>query len=134
MGVTIQWQKESQFKVISSGGASFLVDAQNRQAPCPTEVLLGALGSCCATDVVMHFMERGVALHNLSNRVTYTLTEEEPRLYKSAHLHFSVAAEAVTVSEIEAAAGEALEKYCHVCLMLQPKIQITCSAEVIPLP
>ncbi|KOY19360.1 osmotically inducible protein OsmC, partial [Vibrio parahaemolyticus] len=28
------------------------------------------------------------------------------------------------------AAQEAVEKHCHVCLMLSPTIDITCSAEV----
>lgn len=98
--------------------------------PCPTEVLLSALGSCSATDVVLLLQEQGFEVKSLENTVTFALTESEPRLYKSANLHFIVSGVSFQESDILRAAQEAVEKHCHVCLMLSSTIDITYSAEV----
>ncbi|MEZ9291973.1 OsmC family protein [Vibrio lentus] len=131
MSLNVKWGGECQFKVTTEGGFNFDIDATSNQAPCPTEVLLSALGACSATDVVFILQEKGFEISGLENNVTHTLTDEEPRLYKSANLHFSVQSRGISESDILTAAQEAVLKHCHVCLMLQPKIDITCSAEVI---
>ncbi len=100
------------------------------KAPCPTEILLSALGSCSATDVVLLLQDQGFEVKGLENTVTFALTESEPRLYKSANLHFTVNGSGFKESDILRAGQEAVEKHCHVCLMLNPTIDITCSAEV----
>ncbi|GKW48686.1 OsmC family protein [Halomonas sp. NCCP-2165] len=130
MSVDIKWDGDCRFKVLSEGGFTFNVDAASEKAPCPTEVLLSALGSCSATDVVLLLREQGFEVKGLENMVTFTLTESEPRLYKSANLHFTVHGCGFQESDILQAAQEAVEKHCHVCLMLSPSIDITCSAEV----
>ncbi len=91
---------DCRFKVSAEDGFTFNVDATTEKASCPTEILLSALGSCSATDVVLLLQDQGVEVKGLENTVTFALTESEPRLYK-----------------------------CHVCL-LSPTIDITCSAEV----
>ncbi len=131
MSINIDWQGDCQFKVTTTGGFTIEVDAENAQAPCPTELLLSALGSCSATDVALYFQDKGISLESLNNQVTYTLTDSEPRLYKSANLHFTVKGQGITASEVELAARNAITKYCHVCLMLQPAIRIMHSVEVI---
>ena len=131
MSINVDWQGDCQFKVTTSGGFTVEVDAENTQAPCPTELLLSALGSCSATDVALYFQDKGVNLESLNNQVTYTLTDSEPRLYESANLHFTVKGQGITASDVELAARNAITQYCHVCLMLQPAIRITHSVEVI---
>jgi len=46
----IVWQGKCQFEVNSEDDFTFTVDADSKIAPCPTEVLLSALGTCSATD------------------------------------------------------------------------------------
>ncbi|WP_039989336.1 OsmC family protein [Vibrio owensii] len=130
MSINVKWDGDCRFNVLTEDGFTFNVDATSKKAPCPTEVLLSALGSCSATDVVLLLQEQGLEVKSLENTVTFTLTESEPRLYKSANLHFMVSGSGVQESDILRAAHEAVEKHCHVCLMLSPKINITCSAEV----
>ncbi|WP_141106690.1 OsmC family protein, partial [Vibrio parahaemolyticus] len=81
-------------------------------------------------DVVLLLQDQGFEVQGLENTVTFALTESEPRLYKSANLHFTVNGSGFKESDILRAAQEAVEKHCHVCLMLSPTIDITCSAEV----
>ncbi|HCE3315003.1 OsmC family protein [Vibrio parahaemolyticus] len=134
MSINIKWDGDCRFKVSTEGGFTFNVDATSEKAPCPTEVLLSALGSCSATDVVLLLQDQGFEVQGLENTVTFALTESEPRLYKSANLHFTVNGSGFKESDIlravQEAVQEAVEKHCHVCLMLSPTIDITCSAEV----
>ena len=132
MSINVDWQKDCQFKVTTSNGFSIIIDAENEVAPCPTEVLLSALGSCSATDVMLYFKDKQAQLESLNNHLTYTLTQTEPRLYQSVNLHFTAKGEGITVAELERAAELAINQYCHVCLMLKPAIEITFSVEVLP--
>ncbi|SFJ14972.1 putative redox protein [Pseudomonas guineae] len=131
MSINVTWQGDCRFNVVTDEGFEFSIDSDSKSAPCPTEILLSALGSCSATDVALCFKGNDIDLEILTNRVTYELTENEPRLYKSVNLHFSVKGIGATEVVLKAAIEDALNKYCHVCLMLQPKIGITYTAEVI---
>ncbi|MFD1009519.1 MULTISPECIES: OsmC family protein [Oceanisphaera] len=130
MSINIKWDGDCHFSVLTESGFTFNVDATSKKAPCPTEVLLSALGSCSATDVVLLLQEQSFEVKGLENTVTFALTESEPHLYKSANLHFTVHGCGFQESDILRAAQEAVEKHCHVCLMLSPTIDITYSAEV----
>ncbi|RVU32732.1 OsmC family protein [Neptunomonas marina] len=130
MSIKVKWDGDCRFKVSTQGGFTFDIDATSNQALCPTEVLLSALGSCSATDVVLILQERGFEVKSLENQISFVLTESEPRLYKSANLHFVAKGTGLFESDILQAAEEAVKKNCHVCLMLAPAINITYSAKV----
>ena len=130
MAINITWQGDCRFNAVTEDGFEVFIDADSKSAPCPTEILLSALGSCSATDVALYFKDNAIELTALNNRLTYQLTESEPRLYKSVNLHFSIEAKVIE-SQVKTAIEEAINKYCHVCLMLQPKIVITYTIEII---
>ncbi len=135
MSISVSWLKDCEFKITTSDGFELLADADSKVAPCPTEILLSALGSCSATDVVMGLEEKGIKIESLTNTLTFTLTDSSPdsapQLYKTVNLHFTVKANNVTEQQIASAAENAINKYCHVCLMLQPTIDITFTVELI---
>lgn len=131
MAVNVSWQGDLRFNVMTESGFDVSIDSDNRTAPCPTELLLSALGSCSATDVAAYFKDRAIELKGLSNCLTYELTDSEPRLYKSVNLHFSIEGQGVTEALAQAAIEDAINKYCHVCLMLKPSINITYTIEIV---
>ena len=130
MSLQITWQQDLQFQATNEQGHSINIDADSQIAPCPTEVLLSALGSCSATDVIMGLQEAGAKISSFINTLTYELTDDDPRLYKSVNLNFSVNGEGVTEKSVETAAENAINKYCHVCLMLQPQIDISYTYQI----
>lgn len=134
MSIKVNWQQELELVATTDQGHSVHLDANSGKAQCPTEVLLSALGSCSATDVVLGLQEAEVGLQSLSNEITYTLSEasddSEPQLYKSVNLHFTVTAKRVHKAQVEQIAEQAINKYCHVCLMLQPAMVITHSVSI----
>ncbi|KGJ86753.1 OsmC family protein [Colwellia psychrerythraea] len=131
MTINVTWQNDCRFQVVTEAGFEVFIDADNKSAPCPTEILLSALGSCSATDVTLYFKDNDIELKSLNNRLTYQLTKTEPRLYKSVNLHFSIEAKGVSETLLNKAIEEAINKYCHVCLMLQPAMHISHSVEII---
>ena len=131
MSIEVKWQGELRFQASNGQGYSISIDSDSQSAQCPTEVLLSALGSCSSTDVLLGLQEAGASITGFSNRLTYELTEEEPRLYRSVNLHFIIEGSDISNAQIKAAASNALEKFCHVCLMLQPKMALTYSYELV---
>lgn len=131
MTINVTWQGDCRFNVVTEGGFEVSIDSENKSAPCPTEILLSALGSCSATDVALYFKDNDIELTGLTNSLTYELTESEPRLYKSVNLHFLIEAKEASEIHVKTAIEDAISKYCHVCLMLQPKMLITHSLEII---
>ncbi|WP_248386517.1 OsmC family protein [Vibrio sp. ED004] len=88
MSIKVQWNRECQFKVTTEGGFSFDIDATSNTAPCPTEVLLSALGGCSATDVVLLLQEKGFEVEALENSVTHTLTDDETSFIQNGEFAF----------------------------------------------
>ena len=131
MSIEVNWQGELLFQASNEHGHSLSIDADSQFAQCPTEVLLSARGSCSATDVLLGVQEAGARVTRFSNRLTYELTDQEPRLYRSVNLHFIIEGSDISNAHLEAAARNALDKYCHVCLMLQPKMTLTYSYEIV---
>ncbi len=130
MSIDVTWQQEFQFTVTSENGQQLAVDANGEKALCPTELLLAGLGSCSVTDVIDQLTKRGVEIISLRNQVSYTMTDTEPSLYKTANLHFLVEAKQLDPAWVNEAIDNALEKYCHVCLMLKPAIDVSYSSEI----
>lgn len=130
MAIRVSWQQGCQFEIETENGFKISADADGEHAACPTEILLAALGSCSATDVVTAIEASGAELHTLTNNLTYTLTAESPRLYKSVNLHFDIKGRGMTVDFVEQSIHRAIKRYCHVCLMLKPKIEVTFSVEL----
>ncbi|MDY0250966.1 MAG: OsmC family protein [Pseudomonas sp.] len=131
MSIDVIWQSDCRFNVVTEGGFEISIDSESKSAPCPTEILLSALGSCSATDVALYFKDNGIELKGLTNSLTYELTESEPELYKSVNLHFSIESEKAIEIQVKAAIEDAINKYCHVCLMLQPKMLVTYTLDII---
>ena len=108
MNVNINWLGDLKFSATTTDGLSVLIDSDRNTAPCPTEILLSALGSCSATDVALYFQDKNLPLTKLTNELTYTLTDAEPHLYKSVNLHFTVAGQGITSADIVSAAEIAI--------------------------
>ena len=131
MGIKIEWSGDLEFEARTEGGFCVSIDGKDKRAPCPSQLLLSTLGACSASDVVSLLQDAGHTLESLENNVTYTLTDSKPRLYETANLHFVAKCEGLEESEVLAAAEEATSRLCHVCLMLRPVVDISCSAEVL---
>jgi len=91
MSIKVTWQDDCRFNVVTDEWVEVSIDLDGKLAPCPTDILLSALGWRSATDVTLYFKDKGIELEALTNLLTYQLTEN---VFKTA---------------IE----DALNKFCH---------------------
>jgi putative redox protein len=124
---TVTHLKNNTFLARDSHGFPVLVDADANGAPCPTELLVMALGCCCSTDLVNGIVAAGAALHGCELTTHETLRDASPRIYTAIELEFDIRADGVDEATVERILADALDKYCHVCLMLGGSIKLSTS-------
>jgi putative redox protein len=117
--------KDNTFLARDSHGFPVLVDADAQGAPCPTELLVMALGCCCSTDLVNGLADAGATLHACELETHETLREASPRIYTAIELAFTIRADGIDAASVQRILDEALGKYCHVCLMLGSSMKLT---------
>lgn len=105
-------------------GHAVLIDADSHGAPCPTELLVMALGACCSTDLVNGLQAAGARLHACELQTHETRRTQSPRLYTEIELAFTLRADGVDEATVADILAQALQRQCHVCLMLGASIRL----------
>jgi len=112
--VEIQWVADLQFDAGRPDGPKVRIDADARTAPGPFDMLLAAIASCAATDVVEIMKKQRTPLTALSVRVEATRVAAVPRRLASAVLHFALQAPGTTPEKAARAIELSVNKYCSV--------------------
>jgi putative redox protein len=129
----IKWVGEEQFLATMPSGHAVPMDAdrQHNSAPGPMEILLGALGACTATDVVLILGKKRQPLEALEVAVSGERAAEPPTVWTKLELLFKLRG---TLDE--KAVRDAIElsekKYCSVAAMLRQTAPITFRYEILP--
>jgi putative redox protein len=97
----------------------------------PTEMMLVALASCTAVDVVGITAKRKQPLKTLEIQVKGEQDENPPWPFRKIHLHYIASGEGLTESTLEKAIELSEEKYCSVSATLRGVAEITTSFEVV---
>ena len=130
---TVQLQGENLFSVTTPSGHLIALDTDHERnsAPTPMELLLVALGSCTAVDVVSILRKKRQEVTDYRVEVRGERREEHPRSFKRMEVHHIVTGRSVS----EQAVGQAIElseqKYCSVAATLRPTAVIVSSYEII---
>ena len=95
----------------------------------PTELLLSALASCSAMDVVNILRKQRQPLEKLSIRIDGERADAVPAPFVKIELKF-FAEGAVDDHKLQRAVQLAVEKYCSVRVTLDPKVEITWTAKL----
>jgi putative redox protein len=126
------------FQADADGGGSLLVDGSPEiggegRGMRPTEVLLAALASCSAMDVVNILRKQRQGLEQLSIAIEGTRVDAVPAPFERIKLVFE-ATGTVDDHKLQRAVQLAVEKYCSVRASMHPNIEITWEAHVAALP
>lgn len=122
-----------EYESINQSGNKVLIDmydADKKSNQSPTELLLSAVASCSAVDVVEILKKRRKSFTAFSVKATGNRQEEHPRYFKFINLHFSLKSQDVTVEELEKNAKLVVDKYCSVATTISGVAKLTVSAEV----
>jgi putative redox protein len=129
---TVVWVEKEQFRVKTPSGHEFLMDSdrENNSGPGPMELLLVALGTCTATDVVSILAKKRQPLKKLEIIVSGERATEPPTVWTKIEVFYRLwgtldekgVRDTIELSE---------NKYCSVAAMLKKTAEISYQFEIL---
>jgi putative redox protein len=128
--VQIEWAGGLQFDASRADGPKVRIDGDARTGPSPFDMLLAAVATCAATDVVQIMEKQRTPLQSLSVRVEAQRVASIPRRLASAVLHFTLQGAGITSQKAARAVELSVTKYCSVRSSLLADVPVTWTIEV----
>ena len=122
--IVAHWTEGEAFDVGQPGLASVRIDGTRRTGPGPVDVLLSALATCSAMDVVSILAKRRTPLSALDIDVRGERASTMPAKLTSIAMIYRITGEGIDRESAELAIDLALNKYCSVRDSLDPAIPI----------
>ncbi len=124
------WTDDDRFLAIASSGHAMVVDAgEKKTAPGPMELVLVALCSCTAVDVVTILRKKREPFTRIEVSAEGERAPEPPRVYTAIKLRYRVSG-GVSRKAVEDAVRLSKEKYCSVSAMLQKTAKVEVEIEL----
>ena len=129
----VKWAGEQKFVATMPSGHAvpFDADRERNTAPGPMEMLLGALGACTATDVVIILGKKRQKLESLEVVVSGERATEPPTVWTKIEIVYRLRG-ALDEKAVRDAIELSEEKYCSVAAMLRKTAAITFRYEILP--
>jgi putative redox protein len=120
MRATVTWKEHQQYDAESHSGHHVVLDADaaHTAGPSPMELVLMALCSCTAVDVVSILHKKREAFTSLTVSALAEQAPEAPRVFTHIHLTYHLGGK-VTPKAAEDAVALSKDKYCSVSKMLE---------------
>jgi putative redox protein len=100
-------------------------------AASPIELLLIAIGSCMASDVVDILRKKREHVTDYRIEVTGERREDFPRSFKKIQLHHVLTGYSLSPSSVEQAISLSDSKYCSVAATLRPSAEVSVTYEIV---
>jgi putative redox protein len=118
--------------ITPSGHAQVLdTDHERASAATPVELLLIALGSCTAVDVISIMRKKRERVTDYRVEVSGRRRAEYPRKYTHMEVRHIVRGHNISEKALAQAIELSEEKYCSVAATFRPGVEITSSYEII---
>ena len=115
----------------SGHSITFDTNSERSVAPSPVEILLVALGSCSAVDVVSILAKKRLVVTTYVVEVSGERRDEYPRSYTSMKVHHILTGVGLSEKAVAQAIELSETKYCSVAATLRPTVEIQSSFEII---
>jgi putative redox protein len=112
--IEVDWVGDSEFDAQRPDAAKIRIDGNARTAPSPFDVLLAAMATCAATDLVAILAKQRTPVTALHISVEARRVDATPRRLASAALHFRITAPGTTAAKAARAVELSVTKYCSV--------------------
>ena len=122
--VTVTWAGEHRFEAGRTGGPTVTIDADAAGGPSPVDVLLFALGTCTAVDVVDILAKRRTPVESLEVQVIGQRKDAVPARVTHLLLTYRIRGAGVERVHAERAIELAVTKYCSVRDSLDPNLPV----------
>jgi len=124
----VVWLEKGQFVGIDSTKHSVVLstkDEENGTGMSPSDVLLVAVASCSAVDIVRILEKKRMKLTKLEIDIEGDKASEPPWPYKEIRMTYNVEGEGLTEKAVAQAIELSEEKYCSVAASLRENVEIT---------
>jgi putative redox protein len=130
---TLRWLHSRHFVGIDSGNHSVVLSGQaDGIGVKPSEMLLIALASCSAVDVVEILEKKRMPLSFFEVVTTGERDPEPPWPYRKIHVKYRLAGRGLTPKAVEQAISLSQDKYCSVAATVRGVAQIITEHEILP--
>ena len=127
------WVENKQFVGIDSSNHSVVLstqDEKNAVGMKPSDLLLVALASCTAVDVVQILEKKRTPLNSMRIEVSGEQQEDPPWTFETIHMSFSLSGKDLKPEDVKKAIELSENKYCSVAASLRGTVDITHSFEI----
>ena len=129
----VSWVEELQFVGTDEGGHSIVLSGDDRQAGVrPSEMLLVALASCSAVDVVEIMKKKRKPLTKLNIAINGERAPDPPWPYLRIEVHYRVQGRGLTEKALAQAIQLSIEKYCSVAATVSGVADIQTRFTILP--
>ncbi len=130
---TIHYAGNDLFVGISPSGHALTLDTDHNRAsaPTPMELLLIALGSCTAVDVIGILQKKREAVTDYRVEVRGERRDDHPRSYKRMVVLHILRGKNISEKSVAQAIELSETKYCSVAATLRPTAEIVYNYEII---
>jgi len=131
----VVWSGEGLYVGIDTNKHSVVIstqDEENRVGMKPSDLLLVALASCTAVDVVSILRKKRQTLRQLEILADGEQEADPPWRFRRIHLTYRVRGENLTPEAVGRAIELSESRYCSVSASLRPQVEITTSFEIWP--
>ncbi len=130
---TVKWIGGKQFVGIDSTCHSVVLSTPDEGVGIkPSELLLIAVASCSAVDVVEILTKKRMPLSFMEISSSGEQEQDAPWTFRKIHLHFRLAGKNLTEKAAEQAIQLSEEKYCSVAATVRATAEITTDFEILP--
>jgi putative redox protein len=126
----IEWVGGLQFDASRAAGPKVRIDGDSQTAPSPFDMLLAAIATCAATDVVTIMEKQRTPLQGLHIQVEAQRVSDTPKRLASAILHFKLQGKGITPEKAARAVELSVTKYCSVRSSLIEDAPVTWTIEI----
>ena len=129
----IYWKGNDLFVGNTPSNHDITIDTDHvrHSAASPMELLLLALGSCTAVDVISILKKKRQDVSDYRIEVRGQRRDEHPRSYKRLEVHHIVTGRNISEHAVAQAIELSETKYCSVAATLRPTAEIVSSFEII---
>ena len=127
----VRWVGGKQFIGIDSTKHSVVLSTPDEGVGMkPSELLLVALASCTAVDVVEILAKKRLDLESLEISAEAQQDQEPPWAFRKIHLNYKLKGKNLTEKDVKLAIDLSEQKYCSVAATLRGVAEITTSFEL----
>jgi putative redox protein len=128
--IRARWLGDESFEAGRPDRPSVRIDGHGVSGPGPVEVLLGALASCGAIDVVQILEKRRTPVSALEVDVQGERADSIPARLVAIRMHFHITGEGIELEQARRAVELSVNRYCSVRDSIDPAIPIELSLDV----